>query len=298
MAAQKTTLVPADIPILCFDAPLYETYTLPPARVETVGSGDITLGNPPPATRRISFPESLYVFTGTVDRYCQACGQLSTFRGTAPDLYPHGISIDLGGSGRLLVKRFVCSRDASHLALFLFVCSDSVIIKVGQLPSLADLAEGDLARYRRTLDRVRVGLFASFRRGIGLAAHGIGAGSLVYLRRIIEALFEVAHAEARADEGWNEEAYNSARMPEKIDMLKTRLPDFVVSHKALYGILSDGIHNLEEEECLANFGLLRTSIELILDARIEREGRERKILETQKAVVAIEAKFKARKAAE
>lgn len=275
-------LLPADIPILCFDAPLYKPYAAPPYLVAApLGPG-----------RAAAFATIAAGFTKTADRYCTACQSLSVFRGRAAGVEDSNV---LPAEG-LMVKVFECSRDRSHLALFLFRLDGNAITKIGQWPSLADFAEGDIARYSKRLDKVRNGLAADFKRAIGLFAHGVGAGSLVYLRRIIEALFEEAHTEAKADEGWNEEAYKSARMSERIDVLKARLPDFVVSHKALYGILSDGIHNLPEDECLAHFPLLRASIELILDARIEREERARKTAEAQKAVAAVEAKFKARKA--
>jgi hypothetical protein len=57
-------------------------------------------------------------------------------------------------------------------------------------------------------------------------------------------------------------------MNEKIEILKTELPDFLVEHKEIYGILSKGVHELQEQECLLHFNPIKTGIEMILDDKI------------------------------
>ena len=104
-----------------------------------------------------------------------------------------------------------------------------------------------------------------FTKAIGLAANGVGTGSFVYLRRIFEHLvFEIAR-QAIADGEIDEKKFLTARMDEKIEMLKNHLPDVLVTNKALYGVLSKGIHELSEDECLDYFSVVREIIELILD---------------------------------
>ena len=44
-------------------------------------------------------------------------------------------------------------------------------------------------------------------------------------------------------------------------------PDVLKDNKPLYGVLSKGIHELSEEECLKYFSVVREIIELILDER-------------------------------
>jgi hypothetical protein len=54
----------------------------------------------------------------------------------------------------------------------------------------------------------------------------------------------------------------------------------MVEHAKVYSILSLGVHELSEEQCLQHFPVLRGAIELILDdrnAKREREKREREI---------------------
>ena len=116
-----------------------------------------------------------------------------------------------------------------------------------------------------------------FTRAIGLAANGVGIGSFVYLRRLFERLIQDA-AEQKINAGEIERpVFEGARMDEKIGMLRDVLPKFLVENKSIYGIISKGIHQLSEEECLAMFDILKTSIELILDEKKEMMEKESKM---------------------
>lgn len=137
--------------------------------------------------------------------------------------------------------------------------------KIGQNPSIADLHISQIKDYNKVLSKEKL---KEFTKAIGLAANGVGIGSFVYLRRIFEYLIGEAYAKAREKEGWDEIAYQRSRMNEKIEILKTELPDFLVEHKEIYGILSKGVHELEEQECLLHFMPIRTGIEMILDDKI------------------------------
>ena len=92
-------------------------------------------------------------------------------------------------------------------------------------------------------------------------------GSFVYLRRIFEGLVEEAHRAAHSSLGWDEVLYQQSRMSERIRLLEPYLPKFLVENRALYGILSKGIHELSEDECLAAFPAVNLGIEIVLDAK-------------------------------
>ncbi|MGD9725837.1 MAG: hypothetical protein AB7R40_14025 [Nitrospiraceae bacterium] len=92
----------------------------------------------------------------------------------------------------------------------------------------------------------------------------------VYLRRLFEALIEKARQTAAAEPGWDEAAFKNARMDEKIAILRQHLPKFLVDNRALYGIMSMGVHMLSKARCLEAFPVVRVGIELMLDERLER----------------------------
>lgn len=156
--------------------------------------------------------------------------------------------------------------------------------KIGQYPSLADLAIPDLQKYRSLLGEES---YRELSRAVGLASHGVGIGAFVYLRRIFEALIGKAHAVACHTESWNEDTYKTARIDEKIGFLRDHLPRFLVENRVLYGILSKGIHSLTEDECLNVFPVVKLGIELILDEELERVRRDQKIEAAKKGITAL-----------
>ena len=143
--------------------------------------------------------------------------------------------------------------------------------------------------YDKVLDKEKL---REFTRGIGLAAHGIGIGSFVYLRRIIEFFIEEAHQVAIKDQSWKDEpAYLNLKVGQRIESLKSFLPPILVEARKVYSILSKGIHELTEKECLDYFQPLKVIIELILDDReIERKRREKE-KEAKDAIAKISGKI-------
>jgi hypothetical protein len=62
------------------------------------------------------------------------------------------------------------------------------------------------------------------------------------------------------------------------------LPDFLVQNKKVYTILSKGIHELEEDECLKAFEMLKQAIFIILgEDKYKREELQRR-REAEKAI--------------
>ena len=54
-------------------------------------------------------------------------------------------------------------------------------------------------------------------------------------------------------------------MDERIEALKTSLPEFLVEHRNIYRVLSKGVHELDEQSCLEHFPTIRSAIILILE---------------------------------
>ncbi|WP_395792661.1 hypothetical protein [Aquimonas sp.] len=220
-------------------------------------------------------------FEGTLDMHCPECGQHSVFA-----VKKNSYATSSRYTNYIFSLFFRCSRDSQHQALFIFRAHRGTIQKIGQIPSLADLAMPDLKKYRAVLGDER---YKELARAIGLATHGVGVGAFVYLRRIFESLIEEARVEASKQPDWDNDQYASARMVEKIVMLKGHLPDFLVENKALYGVLSVGVHTLSEADCLSAFPVVRLAIELILDGLLEQRERMEKLKSASKAIAALKA---------
>jgi hypothetical protein len=229
--------------------------------------------------------QQLASFKSSIDVYCIECKQNSIFWGQGGENWISRGGILLPGADssqsakyRLRDRDFYvelrCSRVEEHLMLFYFTTRDQKLMKVGQYPSLADLHLKGIHKYRQPLGKEA---YKEFARGVGLFAHGVGIGSFVYLRRIFERLITEAYEKAKQDTGWDDGAYQRARMDEKILLLQGFLPQVLVDNAGIYSILSKGVHSLAEEECLRYFNTIKAGIELILDEKMEREAREKKI---------------------
>ncbi|WP_300896586.1 hypothetical protein [Roseovarius sp.] len=223
-----------------------------------------------------------------IDGFCTECNGMSVFHSATnrtsenPEEY-NGIS----------QIWFSCQRDDTH-RLCLVVMVDCVgycaplpgrrtkiavagqIQKIGQFPSHADIANGVLKQFTKVLDPQDR---REFIRANGLASHGVNIGAFVYLRRVFERL--LARARKRAGEAIDGEAFKQGRVGEKIDMLSDYLPPFMLKHKKVYGLLSLGIHELNEETCGTLYEILKQSCLLMLEQ--EKELAEKEALEKELA---------------
>jgi hypothetical protein len=177
-----------------------------------------------------------------------------------------------------------CTRH-EHVLQFQLMLHEETVQKWGQFPSFADVTEGSLKPYRGALGAEDA---TELNRATGLAAHGVGIGSFVYIRRIFERLINKRFDEFKDEEGWDAEKFKTMRMDDRIDLMKNHLPDFMVKGRKFYGILSTGLHQLKEDECLAFFDIARRSIVFILD----EDHRKREQLSERKAAMQAIADYK------
>jgi hypothetical protein len=240
-----------------FDTPLYETFEL------TRGDG------------------SLFLFQGNckVDGYCPWCQTRRVFTRSAGGGSTNwsGISDGIDVSDNSYRVIFYCAMKSTHTIDIFLKVDGSTLSKIGQHPSLADITNDEAKTYRRVLDEADQ---KELSRAVGLASHGIGVGSFVYLRRVFERLIQSRYGES----GLIIEAFETQRMEEKVRTLKDHLPPFLVSNKSIYGILSKGIHELTEEECLSFYDVLHESILIILEEDKRKRDDEARRVKLSKAI--------------
>jgi hypothetical protein len=201
-----------------------------------------------------------------VDGHCWYCQRSATFlRISEPVEYVDSLLPNCDD----LRFELACVRNGKHRIVFFFRFHQGRIQKIGQYPSLADIVNDESRSYRQMLEPADA---SDLHRAIGLAAHGVGVGSFVYLRRVFERLITRRFTEFKDSKRWGDDALVGKSMDDKIEFLKDHLPDFLVRNKRVYAILSKGIHELSEGECLAAFEFLKRSIFYILaDDRRKKE---------------------------
>lgn len=233
-------------------------------------------------------------FGGTIDAYCIWCEKEGVFRAVnylSDNIYVPSWTTRHDG---LIKIEFRCTRNSSHNYHIYYFKIGNFITKVGQFPSVADFQIPQVENYRKILNEE---LYKEFTRGIGLSAHGVGIGSFVYLRRIFEKLIEEAHIKAYMElkEKFDNKLYENTKMNEKIKLLKDYLPEFLVDNSSLYSILSKGIHELSEDECLQYFETVKIGIEQILDEKIIQNEKINKAKRAREAIQKVHNKINGNK---
>lgn len=257
----------------------------------------------------LDYKELKFLLFGEIvfDCLCTECNQRSTFTTCG---FPPGASglkvksihtLDFLSAienieSQLINVVAVCARDDSHSYEFIikleedefvertssFDSKEKIVIsyhilKIGQFPTLADISESEINQFKHLLGEDR---YRELKTGIGMGAHGVGIGSFVYLRRVLENLIKDAFDEAHKKDSWNsqkiKEYTNKNSAAERIRMLEHFVPAFMFDNTTLYGILSKGIHELTEEECSGYFELLKNSIVHILHEKKEKLEHEKR----------------------
>ena len=193
------------------------------------------------------------------DAYCVECGMNAPFKAVPPS-YQTAEWQEWPLKDVPFYVQLKCQRHG-HSYSYYFDLRSGTLQKVGQLPSMEDIAFSDIEKYRNVLGKA---YFSELHRAGGLASYGIGIGSFVYLRRIFERLIYQHKEEFDPDETKLPQ-FSGLRMEEKVSALRTVLPAAVVKNKAAYSILSKGLHELSEAECVKHFPIVRAAIILMLE---------------------------------
>ncbi len=239
-----------------------------------------------------------------IDSYCVQCNKESSFKLfrtaqiiKAPQgLHPMRLSNPANSTktDKELYEYFgismECKLNSSHKMYALFLLDLTSILKIGQWPSSSDLKGGNEKKYQRLLGSKK---YSELKSATRLFSGGVGIGSFVYLRRIFEGLvFDAYERVPIARDAIFRQQFEIARMDERIDMLREYLPEFLTANKKVYAILSKGIHELSDDECLRYFEVLYCGIEAILDEIIEKEERENKAKKAEYALGKIRGTLK------
>jgi hypothetical protein len=229
------------------------------------------------------------------DNYCPICDQVTPW--TLRKFTPRSTG---GGSGLGVLARYdqatlptirvvstVCLR-RQHFHTYVFYVKDFTVQKIGQRPSMADIALGELKSIRgiESLDRKELG------RALGLFSHDAPLGAFVYLRRVFERMIDRAHERHFGKHGAYLANWNDLRMGQRISALAGELPKVVQSNIAVWGLLSKGVHELSDNEAEILFPLLKAVIfemlgdeERLRQAKIQSEA-------TRKALASAASQFK------
>lgn len=173
--------------------------------------------------------------------------------------------------------------DCNHNLLIVFrIISEDSLEKVGQFPSIYDLNEKiNNKQFLKLFDKEYKDYYKT---ACSLYSFNSCIGALTYLRRIFEKLLLDTFNDNKEYLDVSLSDFNKLRMEEKITKIKPMLPQIMSEQgfSQIYSKISDGIHNLSEDECSSIFLILKAAIEEILIEKMEKNEknkRQRKISE-------------------
>ena len=173
---------------------------------------------------------------------------------------------------------FCAQADCKHNMIILFkVIDKETIMKVGQYPSIYDLNEK--INNKEFIKILGKEYSEYYKKACSLYSFDTYIGALIYLRRIYEKLLLDTFNDNKDNLDITISDFKIKRMDEKIQFLKKYLPSimFEQGFNKIYTKISDGIHNLTEDECCKIFLILKMGIEEILIEKMEKEEKNKRI---------------------
>lgn len=201
---------------------------------------------------------------GTFDCYCTVCQRETSFTITPSVVQNSGGGSRIGrpqkGEPLVFAVRAVCQRDNNSYD-YAFAYVDKKFTKIGQFPSMGDISFKELKGIDKglePLDRKELGT------AIGLFSHDAASGAFVYLRRVFERMINRAY-DRHVERSGVIAGFRDLHMNQRIAALKDDLPDRLVQHSAVFRVLSAGIHELTDEQCLTLFPVVKAIVFQMLE---------------------------------
>jgi hypothetical protein len=226
-----------------------------------------------------------------LELYCPNCGirRIFTFKTNASrDTIDYSQNIPWSEHVTKTITHFFtfyAVADCGHqLTIHFRVDSTTHVEKIGQYPSIYEMNEQ--ISNKSFLNKFGQEYRDYYIKACSLNSFNSNIGAMTYLRRIFEKLLIDTFNEYHEKKGF--EAFTRKRMEDKVIYLKANLPTllFEQGFNVLYQRISDGIHNLSEEQCEENFLMLKTAIEEILIEKLEAEEKKARLSSIQKQLQA------------
>lgn len=194
-------------------------------------------------------------------------------------------------------KTLICAHDPKHVYKFFFkltfIEDELTFQKVGQFPNKVDFMDFGINDYKKILNEFQA--YDDFYKGYYMANTGFGIASYAYLRRVWEKLIKYKFDKFNDENKITNEEFEKYSMSKKIEYLKVELTDPMVDNKCLYSIISEGIHNLDEEKCLKYCPILKKAIDVILSLELVIRNREKLEKEIESSVQKVNREIKEKK---
>jgi len=213
-----------------------------------------------------------YIEEVNINMYCEKCESNQTFN-METDYSMITAFFNNDSSGQVVLIRYLCAHCNKHRRIFIIRIDKSrkYIEKVGQYPAWDISVE-------LNIQKVLGEYLKFFKNGLICESQGYGIGAYIYYRRVIEGVIDdlldmilqlMNEDEKQEYKTALREKKKSKSAQEKIALVKDLLPKSLLPEqynplKTLHGILSEGIHEKDDEECLKDAEIIREIITYLI----------------------------------
>lgn len=183
-------------------------------------------------------------------------------------------------SGTLFVKEYECCINNNHRKYEIFYrdIENDKIIKIGQYPSEYDTGSKEYLDKLKAVCATREAreMVKYINKALIMESNGLGIPALVYMRRAFERLIAIS-------EDKNELKNTGTTIAERIKS-NPLLPIEIKENSRLYNIISEGIHNETEEECMELFKVIKVGFTILLRKTYEHVQEQKEMEELKKLI--------------
>lgn len=187
---------------------------------------------------------------------------------------------DVDNNGAIFIKEYECCINGNHKKYEIFYKDNEAkrIIKIAQYPSEYDTGSKEyLDKLKAVCGTKEAREMVKFiNKALIMESNGLGIPALVYMRRAFERLIAIS-------EDKNKLENTGTTMAERIKN-NPLLPEQIKENTRLYNIISEGIHNETEEECMELFKVIKVGFTILLRRTYEHVQEEKELDELSKLV--------------
>lgn len=226
-----------------------------------------------------------------VEQYCEKCKKIRSFKCDNKVFQPiiseiltcqpvPGVVYELKPLLFYLIVNLTCQHGCGEKHAISLKVTNSNIEKIGQYPTFVkNEISGTLLKYKNIIPKY----YPELTKAESCFSYGLGIPSFVYLRRVLEHLINEKYY------GTSSENIKFIDKIKKLEETEEVIPkDLECVKENIYSVLSKGVHEYEEQECVELYPSVKYVIECILDNEIIKKERKEK---SKKAIQAINGKL-------
>lgn len=182
--------------------------------------------------------------------------------------------------GNLFIKEYKCCLDDKHrkFEVFYWDKQTNKIIKIGEYPSAYDNGNKEyLEKLKKVCSNKEAKDMAQYvNKALIMESNGFGIAALLYMRRAFERLIIIS-------EDKNKSQNSCEKMADRIKN-NPLLPEQIKADRRVYNIISEGIHNETEEECMELFNVIKVGFTILLRRTYESVEEKKELEELSRLV--------------